>query len=409
MERELLKKYAKLIVEVGINPNKGQKLIINCPVECAEFGRLCVEAGYNAGCGEVIMVWSDDTCTRLKYLHAEESVFESYPRWQKTFFDDYAAVDAAKLSIYATDPENLKGVSPQRIAKLQRVAGTALADYSEKQMNNSFPWCVASVPIESWAVNVFKGESANVAIDKLWDAILKTVRVDSESDPVELWKKHINSLNERKEKLNAYSFKYLKYKNALGTDLVVELPEGHFWEAGCEKAGTGQTFVPNIPTEEIFTTPKKDGVNGVVCASMPLVLDGSIIENIRLTIENGKIVNATADTNLEVLLNALYVDEGASYLGEVALVPNKSPISDMGILFYNTLFDENAACHFAFGDSYPMVKGASQMSQSEKLSHGLNKSIIHEDFMVGTEDLSITGITHNGDEVAVFRNGNFSF
>lgn len=409
MEIELLKKYAKLIVEVGINPNKGQKLIINCPVECAEFGRLCVEAGYNAGCGEVITVWSDDTCTRLKYLHAEESVFESYPRWQKIFFDDYAAVGAAKLSIYATDPENLKGVSPQRIAKLQRVAGTALADYSEKQMNNDFPWCVASVPIESWALNVFKNDSADVAIDKLWQAILKTVRVNAESDPVELWKEHINRLNERKERLNGYNFKYLKYKNSLGTDLVVELPEGHFWEAGCEKAGTGQTFVPNIPTEEIFTAPKKDGVNGVVCASMPLVLDGSIIENIRLTIKNGKITNATADTNLEVLLNALSVDDGASYLGEVALVPHKSPISDMGILFYNTLFDENAACHFAFGDSYPMVKGASEMTQSEKLSCGLNKSIIHEDFMVGTEDLSIIGITHDGDEVVVFRNGNFLF
>lgn len=409
MEKELLKKYAKLIVEVGINPNKGQKLIINCPVECAEFGRLCVEAGYNAGCGEVVMVWGDDTCTRLKYLHAEESVFESYPRWQKTFFDDYAAVGAAKLSIYATDPENLKGVSPERIAKLQRVAGTALADYSEKQMKNDFPWCVASVPIESWAVNVFKGDSPSVANDKLWNAILKTARVDAENDPVELWKNHISCLNERKEKLNGYNFKYLKYKNTLGTDLVVELPEGHFWEAGCEKAGTGQTFVPNIPTEEIFTAPKKDGVNGVVCASMPLVLGGSIIENIRLTVENGKIVNATADTNLEVLLNALAVDEGASYLGEVALVPHKSPISDMGILFYNTLFDENAACHFAFGDSYPMVKGASEMSQSERLSHGLNKSIIHEDFMVGTDDLSIIGITHDGDEVVVFRNGNFSF
>lgn len=409
MEKELLKKYAKLIVEVGINPNRGQKLIINCPVECAEFGRLCVEAGYNAGCGEVVMVWGDDTCTRLKYLHAEESVFESYPRWQKTFFDDYAAVGAAKLSIYATDPENLKGVSPERIAKLQRVAGTALADYSEKQMKNDFPWCVASVPIESWAVNVFKGDSPSVATDKLWNAILKTARVDAENDPVELWKNHISCLNERKEKLNGYNFKYLKYKNSLGTDLVVELPEGHFWEAGCEKAGTGQTFVPNIPTEEIFTAPKKDGVNGVVCASMPLVLGGNIIENIRLTVENGKIVNATADTNLEVLLNALAVDEGASYLGEVALVPHKSPISDMGILFYNTLFDENAACHFAFGDSYPMVKGASEMSQSERLSHGLNKSIIHEDFMVGTEDLSIIGITHDGDEVVVFRNGNFSF
>lgn len=409
MERELLKKYAKLIVEVGINPNEGQKLIINCPVECAEFGRLCAEAGYNAGCGEVIMVWGDDTCTRLKYLYADESVFENYPKWQKNFFDDYAAVGAAKLSIYATDPENLKGVSPQRIAKLQRVAGTALADYSEKQMNNDFPWCVASVPIKSWAMNVFKNDSAEAAIDKLWQAILKTVRVDAENDPVELWREHINRLNERKEKLNGYNFKYLKYKNSLGTDLVVELPEGHFWEAGCEKAGTGQIFVPNIPTEEIFTAPKKDGVNGVVCASMPLVLDGSIIENIRLTLENGKIVNATADTNLEVLLNALSVDEGASYLGEVALVPHKSPISDMGILFYNTLFDENAACHFAFGDSYPMVKGASQMTQDEKLSHGLNKSIIHEDFMVGTEDLSIIGVTHDYDEVIVFRNGNFSF
>lgn len=409
MEKELLKKYAKLIVEVGINPNKGQKLIINCPVECAAFGRLCAEAGYNAGCGEVIMVWGDDFCTRLKYLHAEESVFENYPRWQKTFFEDCASTGAAKLSIYATDPENLKQVDPQRIAKFQRVAGIALADYSERQMNNEFPWCVASVPVESWALKVFPNDNAATATDKLWHAILKTARVDDRNDPVKLWKEHISRLNERKKKLNDYNFKYLKYKNSLGTDLVVELPKDHFWEAGCEKAGTGQTFVPNIPTEEIFTAPKRDGVNGVVCASMPLVLGGSIIENIRLTIKNGKITNATADSNLEVLLNALSVDEGASYLGEVALVPYKSPISDMGILFYNTLFDENAACHFAFGDSYPMVKGASQMTQSERLSHGLNKSITHEDFMVGTNDLSIIGVTQDENEMDVFKNGNFCF
>ena len=208
---------------------------------------------------------------------------------------------------------------------------------------------------------------------------------------------------------NSYNFKYLKYKNSLGTDLTVELPEGHYWEAASEKAGTGQIFVPNLPTEELFTAPKYDGVNGVVYASKPLVLDGNVIENIRFVIKDGKIVEASADTACDVLKNAISVDEGASYLGEVALVPYDSPISNTGILFYNTLFDENAACHFAFGDSYPTVKDGDKMSAEELKAAGLNSSITHEDFMVGTPDLSIIGVTHQGEEIEIFKDGNFTF
>ena len=407
MKKQLIEKYAKLIIEVGINPNKGQKLVISCPVECAEFGRLCLSAAYNAGCGEVIMSWSDDYCTRETYLKADGQVFESYPTWKKLFADDLATKGAARLSIYATDPETLKDVDPKRINDFQRASGKALENFRMLQTKNAFPWCIASVPIDSWAEKVFpKSENAK---EELWGAILKTVRIDEGNDPVELWKEHIALLTKRKEKLNGYNFKYLKYKNSLGTDLTVELPEGHYWEAASEKAGTGQIFVPNLPTEELFTAPKYDGVNGIVYASKPLVLDGNVIENIRFVIKDGKIVEASADTACDVLKNAISVDEGASYLGEVALVPYDSPISNTGILFYNTLFDENAACHFAFGDSYPTVKDGDKMSAEELKAAGLNSSITHEDFMVGTPDLSIIGVTHQGEEIEIFKDGNFTF
>ncbi len=409
MLKEKLKRYAKLLVEVGINPNKGQKLMINCPVECADFGRMCAEAAYNAGCGEVIMNWNDDFCTRLKYLNAEEAVFQTYPEWQKMYYTDLAQAGTAKLSIYATDPENLKGVDPRRIASLQKAAGAALTEYRDMQMKNAFPWCVASVPVASWAKKVFPDLGEEEATEKMWNAILKTARADSEADPVELWRNHLDTLTKRKNILNSYNFKYLRYKNSLGTDLTVELPKGHIWESGSEKAGTGQSFVPNIPTEEIFTSPKRDGVNGTICASRPLVLDGNIVEGIKFVLKDGKIIEVYASAGLDVLKNAVSVDEGASFLGEVALVPYSSPISDTGILFYNTLFDENAACHFAFGDSYPTLKGAENMTREELEKAGLNSSITHEDFMVGTKDLSITGITEDGKEVPVFTAGNFAF
>jgi len=354
------------------------------------------------------MNWGDDHITRLKYLHAEDSVFTNYPAWQKTYFTDMGREGVAKLSIYATDPENLKGVDPNRIASYQKAAGVALEEYRAAQMKNAFPWCVVSVPVMSWAKKVFPEDNDQTAYEKLWDAILTSARVD-DNDAVENWKNHIKTLSRRKQILNGYSFKYLRYKNSLGTDLTVELPKDHLWEAGGEKAGTGQTFVPNIPTEEIFTSPKRDGVNGVIFASRPLVLDGNIVEDIKLVLKDGKITEVFATKGLDALKNAISVDEGASYLGEVALVPYNSPISNSGILFYNTLFDENAACHFAFGDSYPTLKGAENMSVEELKSAGLNSSITHEDFMIGTKDLSIVGITEDGREVTVFIDGNFAF
>lgn len=405
-----LKKYAKLLVEVGVNIQKGQRLVINCPVECAEFARLCISAAYDAGCSEVVMNWSDDFAAREKYLRADSSVFESYPVWQREFLNGYAREGAAFLKIYASDPENLKGVDPARIASAQRVAGEAVEEYRRLQMVNGFAWCIASIPIDSWAKRVFEGDDAENAKTKLWDAIFKAVRIDENADPVELWREHLARLEKRKNILNSYRFKYLKYKNALGTDLCIELPENHRWEAGNDRTLNGTPFVANMPTEEVFTAPKRDGVNGVVFASLPLVQDGNIIEGIKFVLKDGKIVEAYASKGEETLRAAISVDEGASFLGEVALVPYDSPISNMGILFYNTLFDENASCHLAFGEAYPScLEGGSEMSKEELLKAGLNDSIAHEDFMIGTADLSVTGVTCDGKEIPVMRDGNFVF
>lgn len=405
-----LKKYARLLVEVGVNLQKGQRLVINCPVECADFARLCISAAYDAGCSEVVMNWSDDFAAREKYLRADSSVFETYPVWQREFLNGYAREGAGFLKIYASDPENLKGVDPARIASAQRVAGEAVEEYRRLQMVNGFPWCIASIPIDSWAKRVFADTDAEDAKLKLWDAIFKAVRIDEKGDPVELWRAHLDVLEERKKWLNSHRFKLLKYSNSLGTDLCVELPEGHLWEAGNERTLEGRPFVANMPTEEVFTAPKRDGVNGVVYASLPLVQDGNIIEDIKFVLKDGKIVEAYASKGEEVLRAAISVDEGASFLGEVALVPYDSPISNMGLLFYNTLFDENASCHLAFGEAYPnCIKGGSEMTKEELSSAGLNDSIAHEDFMIGTSDLSVTGVTCDGTEVPVMRDGNFVF
>lgn len=276
-------------------------------------------------------------------------------------------------------------------------------------MRNIFPWCIASVPTAAWAKKVFPKLSETEAIGALWRAIFRTVRVGGDGKAVERWNEHIEAMARRKQILTDYQFKALHYRNALGTDLVVELPKHHVWEAGAERTQNGDRFCANMPTEEVFTAPKRDGVNGVVVASMPLVENGNIIDNFRLTLKDGKIVEVAAETGEEILRHAISVDEGASYLGEVALVPCDSPISNENILFYNTLFDENASCHFAFGDAYPCVVGAETMSKEERKAAGLNHSITHVDFMVGTPDLSIVGITESGEEIPVFIDGNFAF
>jgi aminopeptidase len=275
-------------------------------------------------------------------------------------------------------------------------------------MSSGFPWCIASIPIPSWAKRVFPGVPEAEAMEKLWEAIFRTMRINGDGKSAQRWKEHIEMLAVRKEKLNALRFKTLHYTNALGTDLVVELPENHIWEAGDDVTQAGQPFVANMPTEEIFTAPLRTGINGVVYASMPLVHDGNIIDVFHFVIHDGKIVETVAEKGEEVLRSAISVDEGACYFGEVALVPYDSPISNLKLLFYNTLFDENAACHLAFGEAYPCIEGGRDMTKEQLKEKGLNDSITHVDFMMGTADLSIIGTTADGREIPVFVDGNFA-
>lgn len=403
-----LKEYAKLLVEVGLAVQKGQTLVISSPVDCAHFARLCASAAYDVGCREVVMNWHDDFLSREKFLRAEDAVFDEVPRWREAFFNDYARAGVAYLAIDAEDPENLLGVKSDRLVRSQQAGGKALKEFYRLQMSSGFPWCIASIPIPSWAKKVYPDVSEEQAMEQLWDAIFQTVRITGDGKSVERWQAHLAMLEERKEKLNALRFKKLHYTNALGTDLWVELPEGHIWEAGNDVTPKGQEFIANMPTEEIFTAPLRDGVNGVVYASVPLVNDGNIIDRFHFVVKDGKIVEAHAEKGEEVLCSAISVDEGAAYFGEVALVPYDSPISNQKLLFYNTLFDENAACHIAFGEAYPCIEGGRDMDKETLKEKGLNDSITHVDFMIGTRDLSIVGITHDGREIPVFADGNFA-
>lgn len=401
--------YARLLVEVGLNVQKGQNLVIACPVDCAWFARLCAKAAYAVGCREVVMNWRDDALTREKYLHAAGEVFDTVPAWQAEFLNSYAREGAAYLAISASDPENLKGVDPDRIVRNQRSGSEAMKDFYRLQMSNGFPWCVASIPIPSWAKKVFPDCDEQTAMDKLWDAIFTAIRISGQGDSVQRWQEHLDTLKVRVDKLNALRLESLHYTNSLGTDLTIRLPEDHLWAGGGGTSEAGHYFIANIPTEEIFTAPLRGGIDGVVYASLPLVHDGNIIDKFHFVIREGKIVEAHAQTGEETLRAAITMDEGASYFGEVALVPYDSPISNQKILFYNTLFDENASCHLAFGEAYPeCIKGGEKMTKEELKEHGLNDSITHVDFMVGTADLHIMGRTRDGREVPIFVDGNFA-
>ena len=407
MEQKI-REYAKLLIEVGLNVQKGQTLVISSPVDCAYFARLCASAAYDVGCREVVMRWTDDYLNRERFLRADDSVFDSLPLGQKEFLNGYAAEGAAYLNISACDPEALRGVDPDRITRANRCK-EELSGFYDAMMANVNPWCTASIPIPSWSKKVFPGVPEDEAMKKLWDAIFTSVRISGKGDAVARWREHIALLKARVAKLNELHFASLYYQNSLGTSLNIKLPETHVWSGGDSLCRTGRPFVANMPTEEIFTAPLRTGINGVVYAALPLVHNGNIIENFHFVIRDGRIVEAHAEKGEEILKAAIAEDEGASYFGEVALVPYDSPISNQKLLFYNTLFDENAACHLAFGEAYPeCVEGGEAMSKEELKAAGLNDSITHVDFMIGTSDLSIIGTTGDGREVPVFADGNFA-
>lgn len=411
MNSSMLWQYARLVVEVGINVQKGQPVMINCPVDCAEFGRMLTAAAFEAGAKDVHVNWRDDYCSRQHWLYADDSVFDAVYPWEVLKRTELAHEGVGVISVAASDPENLKGVDPDRLRRANAAAGRDLKEFSRMQMSNAIPWCVVSVPIASWAMKVFPGLEKDEAVERLWEEIFKAVRIEEGGDAVLEWRAHCERIEGLARRMTEYDFEELHYKNSLGTDLTVKMPENHMWLAGGDICNTnGVKFVANMPTEEVFSAPLRNGVDGTLVAAKPLVLNGSVVDGIRFTFREGRIVDIHADRGEEILRAEVNLDEGSHYLGEIALVPYDSPISNSGILFYNTLFDENAACHFAFGEAYPAcIKGGDDLSMDELKAAGINaESSTHVDFMVGTRDLEITGRTRAGRVIKVFENGNFA-
>lgn len=405
--QEKLQEYAKLIVNIGVNVQEGQDIVLRCPVECYEFGRMIVEEGYKAGAKEVIVHWGDEQISRLTYDYADLSVFETVQEWQAESRNKYAREGACFITISGGDPEIFKGVDSAKLKAYAKACDKAFEEFYNRMMASEIPWNVVAVPNKKWAMKVFPELSEEEAVEKLWEAVFFAVRI-GESDVVEAWRKHNQSLAEQCKKLNELQFEKLHYKNSLGTDFIVGLVENHIWEGGAEEDSKGVTFVANMPTEEVFTMPDCRVADGKVVSSLPLSFEGTLIKNFSLTFKNGRVEEFTAEEGYEALERLLNSDEGSRHLGEVALVPYKSPISQMNILFYNTLFDENASCHFAFGECYPTtVKGGTKMTAEEITKVGGNHSMNHVDFMVGTSDLCITGITKEGKEIPIFENGNW--
>ncbi|SCG81942.1 aminopeptidase [Proteiniborus sp. DW1] len=401
--------YAKLCVKVGINIQPGEPLVINAPVEGVEFVRLVAKHAYEAGASEVHVNWNDGILTKLKYENAPMEVFENFPKWYADGLEDYAKKGAGFLSISAQDPELLKDADPKKIAANNKSSAIALKEWRKYTMNDINSWCVVSIPTKGWAKRVFPDVSEDEAVELLWDKIFSATRMDLD-DPVAAWQEHLATLKQKMEFLNEKNFKELHYTSANGTNLTVKLPEGHIWIAGGGKNSKGTYFVANMPTEEVFTLPLKTGVDGVVYSTKPLNYGGKLIKDIKLTFKEGRVVDFEAKVGQEVLADLLDIDEGAKYLGEVALVPFDSPISNTNTVFLNTLFDENASCHFAFGKAYPTnLKGGENLTEAELEAHGVNNSLTHVDFMIGSSDLSIVGKTQDGEEIQIFENGNWAF
>ncbi|MGL4848714.1 MAG: aminopeptidase [Clostridium sp.] len=405
----ILEKYADLIVKKGLNIQKDGLLFINSPIECAEFSRIISEKAYNVGAKNVYINYGDENFSKIKLQNESLESLKEVPDFEIEKYMYYQRNGASFLSISASNPELLKEIDGNKIAASSQARSIALKDYYEKVMNNENAWCVVSVPSKAWAKKVFPELNEEDAVDSLWDAIFKIVRVDLEN-PVDAWDKHSKSLKENIKFFEKYNFKKLKYTNSIGTDLEIELPENHIWCGGSDVTTGGVEFIANMPTEEIFTLPKRDGVNGIVYSTKPLNYNGTLVDEFTLTFKDGRIVDFTAKEGYDALKSLIETDEGSHYLGEVALVPYDSPISNSNILFYNTLFDENASCHLAIGRAYSScIKDGEKMNEEELLKAGANNSLKHVDFMIGSKDLNIVGYTHDGTSIKVFENGNFAF
>lgn len=399
-----LQAYAELLVRVGVNLQSGQKLLVRASVDAAPLVRLVVDEAYRLGSPYVEVLWADDSVTRSRFLHGPEGSFGVVPQYRADAMNQLAAEGAASLAILADDPDALAGTDPERFATFQKVWRPLVRPYSDLAMSDRIAWCVAAAAAPAWARKVFPGQPVEEAMTALWDAIFTATRI-TEPDPVSAWRDHNAALGARKASLNERRYDALHFK-APGTDLTVGLAEDHLWDGGGSTLPNGVGFVANMPTEEVFTAPHRQRVNGVVRASMPLAYNGILIDDFSLEFKDGAVVKATAGKGQAALDEILATDEGARRLGEVALVPASSPIAKAGVLFLETLFDENAACHIALGRGYVnCVQGAQDLSPEERLVKGLNDSLAHVDFMIGSSAMDIDGVLPDGTREPVMRQG----
>ncbi|MFI3169092.1 MAG: aminopeptidase [Faecalibacterium sp.] len=407
MNQVLLEKYADFIVRVGVNVQAGQTMIVNCNLNAAELCRLCVKSAFAAGAADVRVDWSDESVSRMRMEHAsEETLCDVKPYVQRSYLD-YAESEGGVcvLHLIADDPEVFAGLDASKLNRVSLARRLALKTWRTYTMNDKVQWCIAAMPSAAWASKIYPELAVEEAMEKLWDVIFDVCRVTN-GDPVNEWKAHVAKLVVLRDKMNALHLESIHMTSNNGTDLTVGMADGAIWDGAASVDDRGTLFIPNLPTEEIFTAPHKDKVNGVVYGTKPYVYNGQLIKGFRVTFKDGKVIDHDAEENAALLGELLDSDEGARRIGEIALVPNSSPINQSGVLFYDTLFDENAACHIAFGASYPgTTKGGKAMSEDELLSHGMNQSAIHEDVMVGAADMLITGLTNAGEMVKIFENG----
>lgn len=408
MKKTVMQRYAKLIARKGVNVKKGQDVLINADLDQPEFVKMVVEECYRAGAKKVTVEWSYQPITKAHYRYRSLETLSKMEDWEIEKYKHYTKTLPATIHIMSADPDGMAGVDQAKQAKARQAIYPIIKPLRD-QMENKYQWCIAAVPGEAWAKKVFPGERTSVAVEKLWNAILMTARADGE-DPIWDWELHNRDLRERCEYLNNLGITELRYKSSNGTDFKVGMIEDGIFCGGAEETLSGREFNPNIPSEEVFTSPKKGVAEGVVVATRPLSYSGQLIENFSIRFEKGKAVEVHAEKGEELLKTMINMDENAGYLGECALVPYDSPIRNSGITFFNTLFDENACCHLALGAGFTnCLKDYEKYTLKECEEKGINDSMIHVDFMIGSENLAIDAVTKDGRILPIFRDGNWAF
>jgi aminopeptidase len=412
--QSLMRKYAELSVKVGLNLQPGQKLILQylrnggVPIETAPFIRELVASAYRAGSPLVDVQWHDAKISLIRLEHAPQDSFGEFPDYRAQGILEVIENGGALFTISAFNPDLLDGQDPKVLDRQQLAYLDAWKPISDHIGKNTMNWTVICVPVKGWAKKIFPDLPEEEQMPALWDTLFKICRV-YEDDPVAVWESHLANLKARADYLNNKAYRELHY-TAPGTDLRIKLPEGHIWRSAGFKAESGIPFTANIPTEEVFTLPDRRAVNGTIKSTRPLVYTGSVIDDFCLTFKEGRVVDFSAEKGEHILENLLQTDEGSSMLGEVALVPNSSPISQSGLLFYNTLLDENASCHLAIGSAYRFsLTGGEKISGEEFKSQGGNSSLVHSDFMVGSAELNIIGLLEDGSEEPVLEAGEWAF